>query len=216
MKLIIFGASGGCGIELVAQAIERGHEVTAVARASASFDAKTARTLRGDVTDAAFVANAIGGHDAVLSALGLRRANPKNPWSKLVSPVDFASRTAEHIVAGMKHHGVTRVCAISAAGVAESAAAMNVTMKFLVATSKIGIAYHDLAVMEDVYAKGGVDYQCVRPTRLTDGSLTGDVRVVESFPTMAAISRADVAHYMLEQITKPRFDARLPTISHSM
>src|SRR5262249_53891835 len=122
-------------------------------------------------------------------------------------------RTARHIVDGMKAHGVKRVLAISAAGVAESAARMNALMKLLVATSNVGVAYRDLAVMESVYRDSGLDWCAPRPTRLTDGPLSGGARVADAFPMSAAISRADVAAFLAEELERPRHRGQAPQIT---
>lgn len=214
MRIVVFGASGQCGRLLVARAAAAGHSVTAVVRPATSYTPPEGVTVvRGDPLDAQFVAAAIAGHDAVASGLGLMRKHPANPWSRLVSPPDFASRTAGHIIAGMQAAGVRRVCAISAAGVGESAARMNWLMRFFVATSNVGVAYRDLAVMEQQYAESGLDWQTPRPTRLTNGPFTGRVRETDAFPLTAAISRADVAGYMLAQLERPEFSQRTPTIT---
>ena len=214
MRLIVFGASGQCGRILVELAAAAGHEVSAQVREGADYTPPAGvRVLRGDPLDAGFAAAAIVGHDHVASGLGLRRSNPANPWSRLVSPPDFCSRSAAHIVAGMRAAGVTRVAAISAAGVGDSAARMNWLMRFFVATSNVGAGYRDLAVMERVYAESGLDWQTPRPTRLTDGPASGRVIETDAFPISAAISRADVAAYMLAQLAAPAFARRTPTIT---
>lgn len=214
MRLVVFGASGQCGRLLVELAAARGHAVTAVVRDGAAYEAAAGvSVLRGDPLDAGFVARAIVGHDAVASGLGLKRRSTKNPWSPLVSPPDLVSCSARHIVAGMRAAGVGRLCAISAAGVGESAARMNWLMRFLVATSSIGAGYRDLEAMERVYADSGLDWQTPRPTRLTDGPRTERVLETDAFPMSASISRADVAWYMLGQLTRPGFTSRTPTIT---
>lgn len=214
MRLIVFGASGQCGRHLVQLADAAGHTVTAVVREGTEFVApRGVAVVRGDPTDAEFVAEVMPGHDAVASGLGIKRRNPANPWSKLASPPDLCSRAARNIVAGMQAAGLRRVCAISAAGVGESAARMNWLMKFFVATSSVGAGYRDLAAMEQVYADSGLDWQTPRPTRLTDEPATGEVAETDAFPLTAAISRADVAAYMLAQLMRPAFALRTPTIT---
>ena len=116
------------------------------------------------------------------------------------------------LVSAIRRHGVPRVVAVSAAGVAESAARMNLLMKFFVATSNVGAGYRDLAAMERVFADSGLDWCCPRPTRLTSGPLTRRVKLVESFSLTAAISRADVAWWMLEHAAQPIRD-RTPMIT---
>lgn len=211
MKLLVLGASGGVGRQLVRLALDQGHAVTALTRTRDGIDPR-AHLVLDDVLRPGCLDTHVAGHAAVLSALGLKRCRPANPWSALVSPPDFCSRTATALVAAMRTHGVPRLLAVSAAGVAESAPTMNVLMKFFVASSKVGLAYRDLATMEKIYAASALDWCCPRPTRLTDGSLTRRVKVTASFPATAAIARADVAWWMLEHLARPT-PSRLPMIT---
>src|SRR5258705_2832526 len=77
-RLLVVGATGGTGSELVKQALERGHEVTVFVRDHAALRIEHARlrVARGDVLDYASVEAAVPGHDAVLCALGHRRYYP--------------------------------------------------------------------------------------------------------------------------------------------
>ena len=171
-----------------------------------------ARLLVDDVLRPGCFDEHVHGHDVVVSALGIKRTHPANPWSKLASPPDFSSSTATRLLNTLRKHGISRVIAVSAAGVADSAPSMNWLMKFFVATPNVGVGYRDLAAMERVFADSGLDWCCPRPTRLTNGELTRRVKIVDSFAMTAAISRADVAWWMLEQITPP-IRERMPMIS---
>ncbi len=74
MKLLIFGASGRTGRQLVEQALAQGHVVTAFVRHPAKFRVSHAnlRVAQGDVLRYDNVEPAVTGQDAVLSALGIR------------------------------------------------------------------------------------------------------------------------------------------------
>jgi uncharacterized protein YbjT (DUF2867 family) len=208
MKLLVLGGTGGVGEHLLPLAVAAGHEVTTLARASSTFTPPAGvRVLRGDVTDRGTLEAALEGAEAVLSALGMRRRNPANPWSPLTSPPDFNSAAARALVAAMQAVGVRRLVAVSAAGVAESAADLNWVMRFFVAKSNVGVAYRDLAVMEQVLAESGLDWVAPRPTRLTRGPKTGSVKVVPSFGAMDAIARADVADWMVQALAEPVWPA---------
>lgn len=211
MKLLVLGASGGVGKHLVRLACDQGHSVTALVRRADGIDSR-ARIVIDDVLRPGCFQVHVSGHDIVLSALGVKRTSPRNPWSALASPQDFSSRTAALLAGAMRAHGLNRVIAVSAAGVAESARRMNFLMKFFVATSNVGVAYRDLAVMERVLADSGLDWCCPRPTRLTSGPLTRRVKIVDSFPLTAAISRADVAWWMLQEASQPN-GQRTPMIT---
>ena len=202
MKVLVLGASGGVGKHLVRLACDQGHIVTALMRSADGIDSR-ARILIDDVLRPGCFDEHVRGHEIVLSALGIKRTNPANPWSALASPPDFSERTAAKLVNAMRQQGLARLIALSAAGVADSAPRMNLLMRFFVAKSNVGIAYRDLAAMERVIADSGLDWCCPRPTRLTSGPLTRSVTIVESFPMTAWISRADVAWWMLEHAAQP-------------
>ncbi|MDH3351659.1 MAG: NAD(P)H-binding protein, partial [Gammaproteobacteria bacterium] len=72
MKILIFGATGTVGRELVTQALEKGHEVTAFARNPSKLEIEhpSLEIIEGDVMESALVDRAVPGHDAVLVALG--------------------------------------------------------------------------------------------------------------------------------------------------
>ncbi len=91
----------------------------------------------------------------------------------------------------------------SAGGVGDSAVHLNLPMRLLLATTMIGTAYADLAAMEAALAASGLDWLAPRPTRLTDGPATGRIAVVDAFSAAAAISRADVAAWMLDALDQP-------------
>ena len=202
MKVLVLGGSGGVGKHLVRLACDEGHLITALVRSADGMDAR-ACILIDDVLRPGCFDEHVRGHEVVLSVLGIKRTHPANPWSALASPPDLSARTAAMLVNSMRQHGVPRVMAVSAAGVADSGPRMNLLMKFFVAKSNVGIAYRDLAAMERVFADSGLDWCCPRPTRLTNGPLTRRVKIVESFSMTAGISRADVAWWMLLHAAQP-------------
>jgi putative NADH-flavin reductase len=91
MKLLVLGATGGIGLEIIRQAIDRGHSVTAFVRSPDAVKPYADRiTIRqGDLLNSSDLQNAIAGHEAVLSAFG-----PRVPLVKTDSRLlrDFATR----------------------------------------------------------------------------------------------------------------------------
>ena len=208
MQLVILGGSGQVGGHVVSQAVEAGHSVTLLLRPETGFDAPPGvRIVRGALSNETALDAVLDGAHAVLSCIGMQRKNPANPWSASRSPPDLCEVAARSIVAGMQRMGVPRVVAISAAGVGDSAPRLNLVMRFFLATTMIGTAYRDLARMESVYAESGLDWLAPRPTRLTDGPGGTDLTVTETFGTMDAIARRDVARWMLEALDAPRWPA---------
>src|ERR1700744_6227790 len=112
MKILIFGASGGTGRELVSQGRTQGHEVTAFVRNPAAFTGGDhLRVVVGDVHDDKAVAAAMAGQDAVLSALG-----------GTLSDDTLLPESIGHILAAMKREGVRRLIVLGASGVWPGAA----------------------------------------------------------------------------------------------
>jgi putative NADH-flavin reductase len=210
MKLIVFGASGNCGALFVRHAASRGHQVTAVVRGSSHAAPDGVRVERGEVLDPGFVAAAIGGHDAVMSGLGMRY---KHPFARLESPLDFTSRATRHIVDGMKAAGLRRISIISAAGVGDSRPALNWPMQLMLAVSNVGKAYDDMERVERVLQESGLDWQAVRPVTLNHRPGRGNVQVVSRYRVRDTISREDVATYMLDELERPSFTHRTPMIA---
>ena len=213
MRLIVFGASGGCGSQLARQAAAHGHQVTAIVRSATQYDPPGGvAVIRGDVLDAGFVASTVSGHDAVASCVGIKYAHP---WARRQSPDDFISRATTNIIAAMQGAGLRRVSAISAAGVGNSRHTRNAVIRFLIATSNVGVGYADLDRVEQLLRASGLDWQAVRPVRLSGGSGAGRVRLTDSFPASATIPRADVAAFMLSELERPEFTEQTPMITAS-
>jgi putative NADH-flavin reductase len=203
MRLLVLGASGRCGQWLVRLAAEHAHDVTALVRPQTSFvQPQAVRVIRGHVTDPAMLDDILAGQDAVLSALGLRRAG-LNPWSALQSPPDLTSHVAGLLAAAMPRHGVRRLVAISAGGVGESVRQLTWPVKALVRAGNVGVAYRDLENMERTFANSSLDWCVARPVTLVNGPPRRPARRVERYGLTSNIRRSEVAAWMLAAIEGP-------------
>lgn len=199
-RILVLGASGGCGAHVVRHAVARGYAVTAIVRTSTRYEAPAGATvIRGDVLGDGVIAGAIRGHDVAISCVGIRRKHPRFPWSKLISPPDLVARTTERLIEAAVAAHVPRVLLISAAGVGDSAPRMNWVMRFLVKRSNIGAAYRDLGVAERLLAASPLDWTAVRPVTLSNGRARG-VKEVDRFGTIAMIPREAVALWLLDHL----------------
>lgn len=202
MRLLILGASGRCGQWLVQLAAERSHKVTALVRPETPFaPPSSVRVCRGQVTDPAVVEDILSGHDAVLSALGLRRAG-LSPWSSFESPSDLTSHVANLLVSAMPRQGLSRLLAISAGGVGDSVHQLTWPVKRLVRAGNVGVAYHDLAQMERTLANSSLDWCVVRPVTLVNGPPRRPARRVERYRLTSHIRRSEVAAWMLAAVER--------------
>jgi uncharacterized protein YbjT (DUF2867 family) len=214
MRILVLGASGGCGQWATRLAHADGHAVTALVRPGTPFTPGDGVVVqRGSALDAADLARAVDGQEAVISCLGAQRINARNPWSPLEPPGPVAERAAAVLVGALSGTPIRRVVAISAAGVGDSLPATNALMRWLIRSSTIGAMYADLAAMEAVYRASDLDWLALRPVTLTDGP-PSTARVVPRFRMSSTIRRADVAAWLVRAATDPApIVDRTPTIA---
>jgi putative NADH-flavin reductase len=192
LKLVVLGATGGTGLELVKQALRRGHVVTALVRSPDRLKEFQDRIgiRQGDLLNSASLEQVIQAHDAVLSGFG-----PRVPVSKEDS--NLLERFGRALTTAMPRAGVGRA-------VVESVA-------FLFKDSIFPPAYvlgqlffprtvADASAMERIFAETDLDWTMVRPPELTDKPYSGKYRMQEGhLPRFGLkISRADVADLMIK------------------
>ncbi|GGN58936.1 NADH-flavin reductase [Actinoplanes lobatus] len=198
MRLFVFGASGSTGAELIAQALDAGHRVTALARTPDSIPRRAGLTvLRGNVLDPDGWRTSLAGHDAVLSCLGSADRRPTTVYSQGVTG----------IIAAMHDHAVRRLSCISSIGLGEfnlAPLSRRLLMGYLVQPLYRHM-FADMKEMEHLVAASELDWTIVRPPRLTNGALTGRYRtaVNEDLPNSQSLARADLAHYLLHHLDDP-------------
>jgi uncharacterized protein YbjT (DUF2867 family) len=154
--------------------------------------------------------------DAIVSCLGIRKENPSDPWSALLSPEDFTERCAIGIVAAMKANGIRRVVAISSAGVGDSWDTVDPELRDVIQTSSVGKIFQDLGNMEQVLEHSGLDTLAVRPVALVAGDAGGTTHLVDRFEKTSRITTGDVAQWMLDAVERPAaFEQRTEMIGAS-
>jgi putative NADH-flavin reductase len=209
MKIIVFGATGGTGKLILTQALSKGHSVTAFVRNPEGLPQDPhLRVVQGDVLDFGAVVAAIHGHRAVLSALGARTRQK----------TDLLAGAIPNILEGMRQEYVNRLIVLGAAGGHRDWGKYQnaLTTLALWTAKKTALKYPfiDQAVQERLILASDVDYTIVRAPRLMDGPFTGTYRVLPDAlpPGALRINRADVADFMLLQLTDPRFHRQGPYI----
>ena len=207
MKLVIFGSTGSIGHQLVVQALELGHAVTAFARnpAKLEIDHANQKVVQGDVLDSALVENVVAGQDAVVCSLG---AGAKGT---------IRSEGTRNIIRAMEKASVSRFICLSTLGVGNSRANLNFFWKHIMFGFLLRQAYADHGIQEDYVTESRLDWTIVRPAGFTDGNRTGVYR--HGFPSTdkkikGKISRADVADFMLKQLTDQTYLHETPGLSY--
>jgi putative NADH-flavin reductase len=210
MKLVVFGASRGIGRFLTEFALAEGHQVTAVARnrSGLNLNHPLLNVLAGDVTNAAFVEQAIKGHEMVFCTVSSRDHRAR---------ATLKSVAARNITQAMNALSVRRLMFVSLWGVLDEKAS-----NFLAAINLWGLkkafpaAFEDSRRALDEIRKYDWEWTAVRPVRLTNGERTGHYRIaLEGLPEGGfLISRADVADFMLKQASSDEYVHEIPAIAY--
>jgi len=207
-RILIVGATGGTGRQLVAQALERGYTVTALARNPSRLQVTHPRltVVRGDVQDGASVDAAMQGQDAVLSALGHNR---------YFGPTRILSRGTGHILRAMEARGVSRFVCETSLGIGDSAFRLGLFYTLFIIPVILPFYFWDKTRQERMIAASRAEWVIVRPGALTNGAKRGVVRHGSSVGNAlwaVRISRADVAAFMLNQLESDTYVGSSPGV----
>jgi putative NADH-flavin reductase len=212
MNLLIFGATGGTGRAIVAQALEQGHGVTAFARNPAAITTthENLAVVHGDILDYASVERAVKGQDAVLSALG----------TKAIKRNTTISDGTRNIITAMEKYGVKRLVFESSLGIGDSKPQrrlLPLPYSIIVMPLLFRNLFQDKETQEGYIMQSTLEWVIVRPAVLTNGPRTGVYRSEFSATDSsikAKISRADVADFMLKQLTDDTYVHKTPSLSY--
>ena len=208
MKIIIFGASGTVGQELAKQAVEKGYEVTAFVRNPEKM--KNANNVnlilyKGDVLNVGEVENALKNQDVILCALGDGKAGK------------IRALGTKNIIEAMNKTGQKRLICQTTLGMGESYGNLNFIWKHIMFGMLLKKAFQDHQLQEKYILNCHLDYTIVRPSALTDGEITNDYKIGfdKNFKKLnLKISRADVADFMLQQISTNEYLKKAVSISN--
>ncbi len=203
MQIALFGATGGTGRQVMEQALAAGHAMTALVRDPSKIEAGRGLTLiQGDVLDQESTSRCVQGADAVICVLGSGVGT---------EPVE--ARGTQRIIEAMQRYGVRRLIAVTSLGVGDSRAqvsaefqqAMDTVLQPIIAAK---------TEQERLVRASGLDWTIVRPGGLSDGPRTGDYQYGTE-PTLMAglISRADVAEFVLRQLSDASYLHQCPAVT---
>jgi putative NADH-flavin reductase len=206
MKLTVFGATGGTGLQVIDQALAAGHEVRAVVRDPARLAPQRPglEVVVADVMDPSAIEEAVAGRDAVISAIGSRNGRGRTT---------VCTDSARSIVTAMHRTGSRRLIVVSGTGPFDEGEGPG--MRYVIKPIGRRLLKHvfaDFVEMEKVVRASGLDWTIVRPPRLTDKPLTGNYRTRRDINMHRnfAVSRADVAHLILAGCADPdSYDAAI-------
>ena len=200
-NIVVFGASGKTGHQLVRYALEKGYPVTAALRDKSRLKLKyhNLNILRCDVRSKKEVDRAIKNQDIVVSSLGSKPGQ---------SPV--CREGMENILEAMKKFRVRKLIALSAYGARETNSgfygrSLNYLLKKIM---------QDKNEMEAIIEKSRMDWMVIRPVILTNGKFTDKYNLATegTIPGMHFISREDVARFIVDSLGKKNYKHKFITI----
>ena len=209
MKVLVFGASGGTGRELLQQALDQGMEVTAFVRDATKVEDIQHPNLAvviGNVLNIEDVSRAVAGHDAVLYAVG---AGPRR--------TTIREQGTRNVIEAMQAANVKRLVCLSSFGVGDSRTDLSFFTRYVVVGIFLRHAFADHERQEAVVEKCALDWTLVRPPHLKDGAHTGEYQhgLTLAYGNIKGwISRGDLADFMLKQLEDDRYSRQAPRVSY--
>jgi putative NADH-flavin reductase len=207
MKITIIGASAGVGLITVQQALEKGHQVTALARSSVPIpDHALLTKIQGSATSATDLKKAITGAEAVIITIGTKKKN--------ATPL-FTDTAIALLKAATELKLTVPVFVITEFGAGDSGKYLNLFMR-LVIRLLLKKEYEDKTRMEEMLAQSSLQWEFVRPGILTNGPLTKVYQVIPKLYQVikiGKISRADVADFLLKEAQHPTLLYQHPALT---
>jgi uncharacterized protein YbjT (DUF2867 family) len=207
LKILVLGATGPTGRHIVSQAVNRGYDVTVLVRSPEKADLKGAKLVVGDARDEKALRQAIKGRDAVITALG----TPASPFRE----VTLLSTATRALANAMKAEQVSRLIAITGMGAGDSAGHGGFLFDKLIFPLLLRKVYADKKRQEDVINRSDLDWTIVRPSILNNKPGGNAIRTLTDLNSFhgGSISRADVATFILDQVTSDAWFGGSPLIT---
>jgi putative NADH-flavin reductase len=207
MNLVIFGATGGTGQQVVKAALDQGHTVTTFVRDPdrLSIQDQRIKVIIGDVFDPESVLKGIQNQEAVICVLGGGRELKKTT---------VRATGTEHIIQAMQAHQVNRLIVVTAMGIGESWNTLSPINKIFFATV-LSSARSDHENQEAAVKESELDWTIIRPSGLTDGPRTGEYQYGENLQTKSStITRSDVADLIMKALEDDQLISKALTITN--
>lgn len=209
MKLVIFGSTGSIGQQIVQQALDQGHQVTAFLRNPAKLNIQHPQLniFIGDVMNSTLVEEAVMGQEAVICVIG--------SGNKLSGNV--RSQGTQNIIQAMEKLGVKRLICQSTLGTGDSWGNLNFYWKYIMFGLILRKVFADHQIQEQYVRQSNLDWTIIRPSAFIDGNLTGQYR--HGFDSSdreltLTISRPDVADFILKQLRENTYFGKAASLSY--
>ena len=201
MKILLLGATGRTGKQIIEEALKRGHDISAIARNPEKLNGYRIEITQGSPYDYETVEKAITGCDAVINTLNVSRKSDSF-WSPLAAPKDMISKSADNTIIAMEKIGIKRFVALGTIGAGRSWKNIPAVLKFIVSISNLKHAFRDHGKQEEILENSGMDYTiCRAPMLSTEINETGAVATPEGqIPASRYLSRNSAAEFFIRII----------------
>lgn len=201
MNILIIGGTGKTGRHIIDQALQQGHIVTTLVRNPFKLKLKhpNLKILRGNILQPKEVEAAVKGQDTVLSALGHKR---------FFIPTSTLSKGTANLIGAMEKHDVKRLVCITSLGINDSRFRLGLYYTLFVIPIIIFFYFLDKSKQEKIIMKSTLDWTIVRPAQLTNGKMRSNFLHgpnLGNYILTKMISRADVAQFMLQQLSNKQY-----------
>jgi len=208
MNILIIGSTGGTGQQLVKQALERNHTVTAFARnpSKIKITHNNLKVLKGNVLDIESLVDATKGQDAVISSLGHKR---------FLLPNKILSQGTKNIIKAMNKNNIKRFICVSSLGIGDSIGRMGLYYTLFVIPVILHFYFWDKGKQEKLIKKSELDWTIVRPGVLNNRKPKGNYKhgnKIGNFIWSVRISRADVTDFTLKQLNDKTYIHKTPGV----
>jgi putative NADH-flavin reductase len=209
MRIYIIGGTGKTGGELIKQALEQGHTVTALVRNPKKIKISNPNlsVIKGDVLDLSSFDLSVNGHDAVLSSLGHK---------KFIIKTNILSEGTKNIIAAMQKQRVKRLICITSLGINDSRFKLGLYYTLFTIPFILFFYFLDKSKQEKIIFKSDLDWTIIRPGQLTNGKKRLNYKHglnVGNYIITKMISRADVADFMIRQLNDNTYIHMTPGIT---
>ncbi|MCA0030309.1 SDR family oxidoreductase [Mesorhizobium sp. B263B2A] len=208
MKILVLGATGATGRLIVSKALAEGHDVVVLVRSKAKAEDLTgAELVEGDARDPAALTRAIAGCDAVVSSLG----TAMSPFRE----VTMLSTATRALVGVMAEQNIRRLVCITGLGAGDSRGHGGFFFDRLLLPLMLRKVYEDKDRQEDAIRGSALDWTIVRPMVLNDKPARGRIKALTDLSGVhgGTIARADVADFVVQQLTVDTWRRKSPLIS---
>ena len=194
MRILVVGATGGLGRDVVSEALAGRHETAALVRdpARAALPGEV-EIVQGDALDRASLTGPLEGRDAVICALGT--PSPRRRSTLLEDGT-------RNLVAAMAEVGVRRLACVTLLGVGSSRANASLFYRAVI-LRVLAPMVPDKERQEQVVRGSGLEWVLVRPGRFVKGKPRGELRIVREAEQrrVGHVVRGDLARFLVECVT---------------